>query len=552
MIRKQYFSLFLTALLTIVLPGFAFAALPTPGDDLNTIAENITTSTEVLPGFIAALAYLSGVLIAITAILKTVDHVNNPTQTPIRVPVIRYLLGGALFSLPIVTEAVVATFNGNSITTFSPADEIANDLSGMWGGITSVISLGNVNTILENIIERTDQIPGLIAAIAYLLAVLMTVSALYKTRDHVEDPDRAPIKDAVVRYLIAGALFGLPTVFEAMYQTISDGGLGGWGTLMSLLVGGTSTLSSTETGLLFADCVMIPLTSPNSLGTSICQTLLFSAGIPAFLSAVSYVLGLVFGVWALMKIRDHVTNPGQTPLSEGVTRLIAGGAFFSLPPLAMAITATLTPTTLSLATALGTNTGFVETTSVVTCGGTNSLDEAMGCFMHNTLGPMHVMLNFFCFCAGLIFIMIGISRLIKSSQEGARGPGGMGTVSTFVAGGILLSATTLMRALSDTFFASAQTETLASLTYTGGMSAAETDAAYNVIAAVLKFMIIIGLISFVRGIFIMRDVAEGSQQASVMAGMTHIIGGALAVNLGPLMNAIQSTLGITAFGVTFS
>ncbi len=84
------------------------------------------------------------------------------------------------------------------------------------------------------------------------------------------------------------------------------------------------------------------------------------------------------------------------------------------------------------------------------------------------------------------------------------------------------------------------------------MSAAETDAAYNVIAAVLKFMIIIGLISFVRGIFIMRDVAEGSQQASVMAGMTHIIGGALAVNLGPLMNAIQSTLGITAFGVTFS
>ncbi len=215
----------------------------------------------------------------------------------------------------------------------------------------------------------------------------------------------------------------------------------------------------------------------------------------------------------------------------------------------MAINATMTPVILLTGTVTGTNTGFVENLSCTT---TNSLDEAMGCFMGNTMGPMHVLLNFFCFCSGLIFIMIGISRLIKTSQEGARGPGGLGTVSTFATGGILLSATTLLRALSDTFFASARTETLASLTYTGTMSAAETDAAYNVIAAVLKFMIIIGLISFVRGIFIMRDVAEGSQQASVMAGMTHIIGGALAVNLGPLMNAIQSTLGITAFGVTFS
>lgn len=543
MVKKQYFSLFLGLLFTIIFSGSAFAA----GDDVNVIAENITESAEILPGLLAAVAYLSGVLIAVSAIFKTIEHVNNPAQTAIRIPAIRFLIGGALFSLPIITEAVSTTINGGSLTAFSPADELANDISGLLGTITGFVVNGNVNAVLQNIITTTSEIPALIAAVGYLLALLLSVSALYKTRDHVEDPDRAPLKDAVIRFLTAGALFALPTVFEAMYNTISDGGLGGFGTFTSIIMG-ANFFSSTETGIFNIDCASI-LLSPGSLGSSLCQTVLLSSALPAFLTAVSYVLGLIFGVWALIKIKDHATNPGQTALSEGVTRLIAGGAFFSLPSLAMAINATMTPVILLTGTVTGTNTGFVENLSCTT---TNSLDEAMGCFMANTMGPMHVLLNFFCFCSGLIFIMIGISRLIKTSQEGARGPGGLGTISTFATGGILLSATTLLRALSDTFFASARTETLASLTYTGTMSAAETDAAYNVIAAVLKFMIIIGLISFVRGIFIMRDVAEGSQQASVMAGMTHIIGGALAVNLGPLMNAIQSTLGITAFGVTFS
>jgi hypothetical protein len=62
----------------------------------------------------------------------------------------------------------------------------------------------------------------------------------------------------------------------------------------------------------------------------------------------------------------------------------------------------------------------------------------------------------------------------------------------------------------------------------------------------------VGLISFLRGIYIIREVADGNQQASMMAGLTHIIGGALAVNLGPLINAVEQTLGITGFGINFT
>ena len=84
------------------------------------------------------------------------------------------------------------------------------------------------------------------------------------------------------------------------------------------------------------------------------------------------------------------------------------------------------------------------------------------------------------------------------------------------------------------------------------MTDAEILHATTVISAVIKFMIIIGLVSFVRGIFIVRDVAEGNQQASLMAGVTHMVGGALAVNMGPLINAVQQTLGIAEYGVNFT
>jgi hypothetical protein len=84
------------------------------------------------------------------------------------------------------------------------------------------------------------------------------------------------------------------------------------------------------------------------------------------------------------------------------------------------------------------------------------------------------------------------------------------------------------------------------------MSTAEVAQFYTVVSAVLKFMIMVGLISFVRGIFIIREVAEGNNQASMMSGVTHMVGGALAVNLGPLLNVVQATLNITGFGVAFS
>lgn len=55
------------------------------------------------------------------------------------------------------------------------------------------------------------------------------------------------------------------------------------------------------------------------------------ANLPALLAALSYMFGILLGVLGIMKIKDHVENPGQTPIKDGAIRLAAGGALLALP-----------------------------------------------------------------------------------------------------------------------------------------------------------------------------------------------------------------------------
>jgi hypothetical protein len=80
-------------------------ATTTGGKSFNDIAGNIIGGIGSLPGMITAIAYLMGVLFALLGILKIKDHVENPSNTPLKDGAIRLAIGGALFALPIAMEA---------------------------------------------------------------------------------------------------------------------------------------------------------------------------------------------------------------------------------------------------------------------------------------------------------------------------------------------------------------------------------------------------------------------------------------------------------------
>lgn len=55
------------------------------------------------------------------------------------------------------------------------------------------------------------------------------------------------------------------------------------------------------------------------------------SGLPGLLTALSYMMGLMFSVLGVLKIKDHVENPTQTQLKDGAIRLAVGGSLFAIP-----------------------------------------------------------------------------------------------------------------------------------------------------------------------------------------------------------------------------
>ncbi len=56
-----------------------------------------------------------------------------------------------------------------------------------------------------------------------------------------------------------------------------------------------------------------------------------SGGLIKLITMVSYVGGIGLGVAGIFKLKQHVDNPGQTPMKDGLVRLGAGGGLLSLP-----------------------------------------------------------------------------------------------------------------------------------------------------------------------------------------------------------------------------
>lgn len=56
-----------------------------------------------------------------------------------------------------------------------------------------------------------------------------------------------------------------------------------------------------------------------------------SKGFTDLIGMLGYIGGSGLAVAGIFKLKQHVDNPGQTPLKDGIVRLAAGGGLLSLP-----------------------------------------------------------------------------------------------------------------------------------------------------------------------------------------------------------------------------
>lgn len=278
----------------------------------------------------------------------------------------------------------------------------------------------------------------------------------------------------------------------------------------------------------------------NTLGGLICNTVNNSMSVAGVITGLAYLFGLILGFNGIMLLKQSVENPSQVPLWEPVKRFTAGGAFFALPTVSYAVYNTVYA-------------GGADDLSGGTFNGSPSgagLDSMIVNLIGNIFEPSLWAIGWVSWIAGLLLLFVGISRILKSEQQGPAGPTGIGTFTTFITAGVLLSMNAIVSMMNSTVFGGTDILSNGVLQYTDGLGDS-VDHVHAVISGIIAFAMILGWISVLRGVFMVRAIAEGNNQASMMAAVTHLVGGALASNLGAVINATQSTLGIDSYGIVF-
>ena len=66
-----------------------------------------------------------------------------------------------------------------------------------------------------------------------------------------------------------------------------------------------------------------------------------SSTLPDLVSTVAYIGGIGLGVAGIFKLKQHVDQPAQNPMKDGLVRLGAGGGLLALPFMTSAMMGTI-------------------------------------------------------------------------------------------------------------------------------------------------------------------------------------------------------------------
>lgn len=146
----------------------------------------------------------------------------------------------------------------------------------------------------------------------------------------------------------------------------------------------------------------------------------------------------------------------------------------------------------------------------------------------------------FAYLSGIAFTIIAIFKLksyAESSTMGSSGGGLKAPMIYLIIGAIFLFLPTLMDSLMTTLWGYSSVINPMSYVAVGSLSSATNIAVFGLIK-------IIGLISFIRGWFLLSQLANQPQPGIVSKAIAHIIGGLLAMNIENTIDMLEATFGM--------
>ena len=149
-----------------------------------------------------------------------------------------------------------------------------------------------------------------------------------------------------------------------------------------------------------------------------------------------------------------------------------------------------------------------------------------------------------CYLLALVAFVQGAARLLRLSEDRFNGPSAAGTALCFLVCLVMASFPSWLAAGGESLFG---THTAASASLGHGTRSAGYDA---LLGAVLTVVGWVGLLAFLRGVFVLRAAADGVSGASAGRAAMHMLGGICAWHIESLIAAVQASLGIQVLRIT--
>lgn len=276
------------------------------------------------------------------------------------------------------------------------------------------------------------------------------------------------------------------------------------------------------------------------LGSILCNVYTNTGAFPILISGIGYIGGgafLLAGGKALVKFTE---NAAQNPLSKAIWKIMAAAGLIAMPSFIGWLIATLAITGAGGTQDLGVCTGG---TAPVAGNPGVPLDQMVTNIINNIRAPVAMLLGAMCYILGGVLIVQGLVRANKFGSDGKSSLSAI--ISSLLTGCMLIAAAQVMMMFENTLFGDNEIKHFSGLAWStlpGGVDVTRINKTFE---AIMTFVQMIGWVAFMRGVYVLKARLEGGQ-ATMGVAMSHIIGGALAINIVPFVNSLAETAGMTA------
>ncbi len=160
------------------------------------------------------------------------------------------------------------------------------------------------------------------------------------------------------------------------------------------------------------------------------------------------------------------------------------------------------------------------------------------------LSDFWMLVEWIAWLTGAAAVVIGVNAAGRRADQGPGQGGWAGPIAWMLSGFALLSIPKLVDSLTATMIPGQWTHATSQIFSTAPnlMAAFDGAAAAETIVGILRIIQFIGFLAVFRGILLLNAAAQPAQRATVGAGMTHLAGGALAVNISAVLGILDGLI----------